>query len=251
MKGIVLAGGMGTRLRPLTLITNKHLLPVYDKPMILYPIETLKKSGITEILIVCGRDHAGDFINFLGSGKEHGVKLSYAVQDKNNGGISDALSYGEHFIEGSNFAVILGDNIFEDSFANAVKAFKGGTKIFIKEVRDPHRYGVPVFNKTGKKIIAIEEKPEQPKSNFAQTGFYLFDSKMFAYIKDIKPSKRGELEVTDAINRYVEQGKVSFSVVKGQWYDTGTIESLLESAVEIRKKRLAETTKQAKKETKK
>lgn len=239
MKGIVLAGGMGTRLRPLTLITNKHLLPVYNKPMILYPIETLKNSGITEILLVCGREHAGDFINFLGSGKEYGVKLSYAVQDKNNGGISDALSYGEDFAENKPFAVILGDNIFEKDFAKEVKAYKSGAQIFLKEVGDPHRYGVPVFDKTGKKIVLIEEKPKEPKSNYAQTGFYLLDGEMFSFIKKLEPSARGELEMTDAINYYVKSGKIGYAIVKGQWYDTGTIDSLLESSVEIMKKATA------------
>ncbi len=234
MKGIVLAGGLGTRLRPLTLVTNKHLLPVYDKPMILYPIETLRRSGIREIMVVCGREHAGDFINFLGSGKEYGVKLSYAVQDKNNGGIADALAYAEDFADKGNVAVILGDNIFENSFAMSVKKFKSGVRIFLKEVKDPQRYGVPVFE--GKKIIKIEEKPEKPKSNFALTGFYLVDNNIFSFIKKLKPSKRGELEMTDAINHYGKTGKIDFSVVKGQWYDTGTIDSLLESAIQIKKK---------------
>lgn len=236
MKGIVLAGGMGTRLRPLTLVTNKHLLPVYNKPMILYPIETLRQSGILEIMLVCGREHAGGFINFLGSGKEYGVKLSYAVQDKNNGGIADALAYAEDFADKDNVAVILGDNIFEDSFKGPVKSFKSGTKVFLKKVPDPQRYGVPIFDKSGKKILKIEEKPENPKSSYALTGFYLVDNEIFSFIKKLRPSKRGELEMTDALNHYVEMGKVSFSTVQGQWYDTGTIDSLLESALQIKKK---------------
>ncbi|MDO8579655.1 MAG: sugar phosphate nucleotidyltransferase [bacterium] len=236
MKGIILAGGMGTRLRPLTLITNKHLLPVYNKPMILYPIETLRQSGISEIMLVCGREHAGDFINFLGSGKEYGVKLAYAVQDKNNGGIADALAYAEDFSDGDSVAVILGDNIFEDSFRGSVKSFKAGARVFLKKVKDPQRYGVPVFDKKDKKIIKIEEKPENPKSHYALTGFYLVDNDIFSFIKKLKPSKRGELEMTDALNHYVEMGKTSFSIVNGQWYDTGTIDSLLESALQIKKK---------------
>jgi glucose-1-phosphate thymidylyltransferase len=236
MKGVVLAGGLGTRLRPLTLITNKHLLPVYDRPMILYPIETLRKSGITEIMLVCGREHAGDFINFLGSGKEYGVKLSYAVQDKNNGGIADALSYTEDFADNESIAVVLGDNIFEDAFAKAVKEFKNGAEVFLKKVDDPHRYGVPVFDKNKKNILSIEEKPENPKSDCALTGFYLLDKKMFTFIKKLKPSKRGELEMTDALNHYASIGELCFSMVKGQWYDTGTIDSLLESSIEISKK---------------
>jgi glucose-1-phosphate thymidylyltransferase len=234
MKGIVLAGGLGTRLRPLTLVTNKHLLPVYNKPMILYPIETLRRAGITEILLVCGREHAGDFINFLGSGKEYGVKLSYAVQDRNNAGIADALSYAEDFADAGSIAVILGDNIFEDDFKAPVRKFKKGVQTFLKEMKDPQRYGVPVFK--GKKIIKIEEKPEKPKSNYALTGFYLLDNQIFSFIKQIKPSARGELEMTDSINKYVETGEIGFSVVKGHWYDTGTIDSLLESAMEIKKK---------------
>ncbi len=236
MKGIILAGGMGTRLRPLTYITNKHLLPVYDRPMILYPMETLRASGILDVMIVCGREHAGDFINFLGSGKEYGVKLSYAVQDKNNGGIADALSYAEEFADEGSAAVILGDNIFEDNFARAVKNFKSGVQIFLKSVQDPQRYGVPVFDKSGKKIIRIEEKPKNPKSNFAQTGFYLMDNQIFSFIKKITPSQRGELEITDSINHYVRSGNINFSIVKGRWYDAGTIDSLLESSIQIRKK---------------
>lgn len=230
MKGVILAGGLGTRLRPLTLVTNKHLLPIYNKPMILYPIETLRKSGITEILLVCGREHAGHFINFLGSGKEHGVKFSYAVQDTNNGGIADALSYAEDFADEGNIAVILGDNIFEDNFAKDVKLFKSGVQIFLKKVKDPERYGVPTFDKNNKKIVEIIEKPKNPKSNFAQTGLYLMDNKIFYFIKKLSPSKRGELEMTDAINHYLKNGSISFSIVKGAWNDAGTIDSLLESS---------------------
>ena len=238
MKGVVLAGGLGTRLRPLTLITNKHLLPVYNRPMISYPIETLRRAGITEIMIVCGREHVGHFINFLGSGKESGVKLSYAVQDKNNGGIADALSYAEDFADNEGIAVILGDNIFEDSFEKSVKTFAGGAHIFIKKVKDPKRYGVPVFDATGKKIVKIEEKPKKPKSNYAQTGLYILDNKIFSFINKLEPSKRGEMEITDAINLYVRDGAINFSTVSGQWYDAGTIESLLEAGVEIRKKEI-------------
>ncbi|MCK5059906.1 MAG: NTP transferase domain-containing protein [Candidatus Pacebacteria bacterium] len=236
MKGVVLAGGTGTRLRPLTLITNKHLLPVYDKPMIMYPIETLHSAGILEIMIVCGREHAGDFINFLGSGKEIGVKISYAVQDKNNAGIADALSYAEDFADKGDIAVILGDNLFEDNFENSIKKFKNGARIFLKKVKNPQRYGVPVFDKSGKKIIKIEEKPKNPKSNYAQTGFYLMDKKIFSFIKKQKPSKRGELEMTDTINQYIREGSIDFSVIKGGWYDAGTIDSLLESSLLISKK---------------
>lgn len=230
-----MAGGLGTRLRPLTLVTNKHLLPVYDKPMVMYPLETLRRAGIWDILLVCGREHAGDFINFLGSGKESGVRLSYAVQDKNNGGIADALSYAEDFAEGGNIAIILGDNIFEDNFGSAVRKFKAGAQIFLKKVKDPQRYGVPVFDQKGKKIIRVEEKPKKPKSSYAQTGLYLMDSTVFSVIRKLRPSKRGELEMTDAINHYVRAGLVDFSVVRGGWYDAGTIDSLLSSSLLVSK----------------
>ncbi|MCK9351679.1 MAG: sugar phosphate nucleotidyltransferase [Candidatus Paceibacterota bacterium] len=239
MKGIVLAGGLGTRLRPLTLITNKHLLPVYGRPMISYPIETLRRAGITEIMIVCGREHVGHFINFLGSGKESGVKLSFAVQDKNNAGIADALSCAEDFSDNENVAVILGDNIFEDDFSRSAETFTDGARIFLKKVKDPERYGVPVFDRTGKKIVRIEEKPKKPKSDFAQTGLYFFDSRIFSFIKKLTPSKRGELEVTDAVNQYVDAGMMEFFVVKGDWYDAGTIESLLETSIKVSKKESA------------
>jgi glucose-1-phosphate thymidylyltransferase len=236
MKGVVLAGGLGTRLRPLTLITNKHLLPVYNRPMISYPIETLRRAGITEIMIVCGREHVGHFINFLGSGKEIGVKFSYAVQDTNNAGIADALAYAEDFSDNGNIAVILGDNIFEDDFSKAVETFTSGARIFIKKVKDPERYGVPVFDKTGKKIIRIEEKPKNPESNYAQTGLWFFDSQIFSFVKQIAPSVRGELEMTDAVNHYVNSETMEFFAVKGDWYDAGTIESLLETSLRVSKK---------------
>lgn len=233
MKGVILAGGLGTRLYPLTKITNKHLLPVYDKPMILYALDTLRRSGIHEIMVVCGREHAGHFMNFLGSGKECGIKLSYALQDKNNGGISDALLYAEDFSDRGNLAVILGDNIFEDTFAKEVAAFESGAMVFLKKVPDPERFGVAVFDKSGKKLVAIEEKPKKPKSEYAQTGFYLYDFNIFSYIRKLKPSARGELEITDANNAYLKRGELSFSIVNGKWYDTGTFDSLLAASVEI------------------
>jgi len=231
MKGIILAGGFGTRLAPLTKITNKHLLPVYDKPMILYPLDTLKKSGIEEILIVCGREHAGHFMQFLGSGKDYGVRLSFALQDKNNGGIADALSYGEDFADGESVAVILGDNIFEYDFAKEVKDFNDGAMAFFKKVSDPERFGVPTFSKDNKIVVGVEEKPKKPKSSYAQTGFYLFDANVFSVIKTLTPSARGELEMTDAVNRYIKEGKLSFSFVKGMWLDAGTFDSLLKASV--------------------
>ena len=234
MKGVILAGGLGTRLHPLTKITNKHLLPVYDKPMILYPLETLKRSGITDIMIVCGREHAGHFMQFLGSGKEFGVKLSYALQDINNGGIADALSYAEDFAEDGPLAVILGDNLFEHDFKKAVKAFTEGAAVFFKKVKDPRRFGVPVFSKDGKKILRVEEKPKKPKSSYAQTGFYIFDASIFSVIKTLKTSGRGELEITDAINHYINNKNVAFHIIRGAWLDAGTIESLFIASVFVR-----------------
>lgn len=230
MKGTILAGGLGTRLNPLTRITNKHLLPVYDRPMILYPLETLKKSGIDEIMIVCGREHGGDFMNFLGSGKEYGVKLSYALQDKNNAGIADALSYVEDFTDNGSVAVILGDNIFEDNFERYLKKFQKGAMIFLKQVPDPKRFGVAVFDKSGEKLVKIEEKPKKPKSNYAQSGFYIFDNSVFVKIRTLKPSGRGELELTDVINMYLKDGQLNFGLVNGFWSDAGTLESLLKSS---------------------
>lgn len=235
MKGVLLAGGLGTRLYPLTKITNKHLLPVYNKPMVVYGIETLKRSGISEIMIVCGREHAGHFMNFLGSGKEFGVKLSYALQDKNNGGISDALLYAEDFADRNSIVVILGDNIFQDEFSKSINRFDGGAMVFFKKVPDPERFGVAVFDKTGKKLVGIEEKPKVPKSEYAQTGFYLYDFNIFSYIKKLKPSARGELEITDANNMYLTRGELNFAFVSGFWFDVGTIESLLNTGVMLSK----------------
>lgn len=236
IKGVILAGGLGTRLHPLTKITNKHLLPVYNKPMILYPLETLKRSGIEEIMIVCGREHAGHFMQFLGSGREFGVKLSYALQDKNNGGIADAMSYTEDFSDGGLLAVILGDNIFGQDFKKQVSSFKGGAMVFFKEMQDPTRFGVPVFDKSKKHIVLIEEKPKEPKSNLAQTGFYLYDHEVFSIIKTLKPSARGELEITDVNNSYLKKNNLAFSVIKGLWSDAGTFESLLRVSNEIAKR---------------
>lgn len=236
MKGIILAGGMGTRLRPLTQVTNKHLLPVYNKPMIMYPLDTLKRSGITDIMVVTGREHAGDFMNFLGSGRDHGVTLSYAIQDIDNGGIADALKSAELFSCGDSVAVILGDNIFTQDFAKDVQSFSGGAKVFFKKVANPSRFGVPVFDASNKRIIRIEEKPKKPKSAFAQTGFYMYDAEIFSIIKTLKPSARGELEITDANNIYLKNRKLSHGFVQGLWSDAGTIESLHRVSAEIAKR---------------
>ena len=238
MKGVILAGGLGTRLRPLTLITNKHLLPVYNKPMILYPLETLKRAGITDIMIVTGREHAGHFMHFLGSGHEHGVKCLYAIQNTNNGGIADALRHAEDFSQGQSIAVILGDNIFEQDFSTDVASFTDGAKVFFKRMEDPTRFGVPVFDASGKKIMKIEEKPKKPKSNFAQTGFYIYDNDIFSIIKTLTPSGRGELEITDANNMYLKKKKLSHGIIKGLWSDAGTFDSLHKVSIEIAKRSL-------------
>jgi glucose-1-phosphate thymidylyltransferase len=235
MKGIILAGGNGTRLSPLTLITNKHLLPVYDKPMILYPLETLKKAGIHDMMIVCGKEHAGHFMSFLGSGKEYGVKLSYALQH-GAGGIADALGLAEDFVGDDKVAVILGDNIFEDDFSEDFKGFQNeqGSRIFVKEVSDPRRFGVVEIN--AGKIIGTEEKPEHPKSNLAITGLFLFNSDVFAKIKKLVPSARGELELNDVHNMNIAKGLLSYRIVKGFWSDAGTFDSLLRTAIWVSKR---------------
>lgn len=234
-KGIILAGGQGTRLRPLTNVTNKHLLPVYDKPMIFYPIETLKQIGITDIAIVTGKESAGDFLNLLGSGEEFGISLTYKVQDKPDG-ISGALRLCKDFANNNNnIAVILGDNIFEDNFKEDFDDFTEGAVIFVKGVKNPYRFGVVEFNKE-KKVISIEEKPKIPKSNYAQTGLYFYDSKVFDYIDTLRPSARGELEVTDLNNIYLDRGELKANKVKGNWSDAGTFESLMKASLFIYKK---------------
>lgn len=237
MKGVLLAGGLGTRLAPLTKITNKHLLPVYNKPMVLYPLDTLRYSGVTEIIIVCGRIHAGDFMNYLGSGREHGVKLSYALQDRDNGGIADAMRYAEDFADGGPIAVILGDNLFEATFRSAVHSFERGARLFLKKVSAPERYGVAVFDRGGT-LIRIEEKPKRPKSEFAQTGFYIFDANVFDVIRKLKPSARGELELTDISNTYLSRGELDYEIIRGRWFDAGTFDSLLEASRSIARRRI-------------
>ncbi len=230
MKGVILAGGFGTRLHPLTLITNKHLLPVYDKPMILYPLNTLKKSGIREIMIVCGKEHAGHFMNFLGSGKKYGVKLSYALQ-RGAGGVAEALGLAEDFAGKDKIAAILGDNIFEDDFSNDFKVFRRerGSKIFVKKVPDPERFGVAEID-VGK-IVGAKEKPKNPKSNLAIVGLYLYNPDVFAKIKTLVPSARGELEITDLHNQYIAEGSLSYGKVKGFWSDAGTFDSLVKTTI--------------------
>lgn len=223
MKGIVLAGGTGSRLFPLTKVTNKHLLPVGKKPMIYYPIEKLIEAGIDEILIVTGTDHMGAVVNLLGSGKDFGCRFTYKVQDE-AGGIAQALGLAENFVGDDTMTVILGDNIFEASLKSALANYPGsGGQILLQKVNDPERFGVAELD--GDKIIGIEEKPDQPKSEYAVTGIYMFDAAVFDLIKTLKPSGRGELEITDVNNHYISNGKMRFSVLDGWWTDAGTPES--------------------------
>lgn len=235
MKGVILAGGTGSRLYPCTKVTNKHLLPVYNKPMIYYPLKTLIDAGIKDILIVSGTGHAGDFVNLLGSGKEFGIKISYEIQDE-AGGIAQALSLAESFSDNDSIAVILGDNIFEDNIKNYVQDFKEGCKIFLKEVglKAAKRFGIAIVENN--KVVYVEEKPANPKSNLAMTGLYLFDSNIFNVIKKLKPSARGELEVTDAIDFYVRNDMCDYSIIKGYWSDAGTFDSLNRASNLIKEK---------------
>lgn len=231
MKGIVLAGGTGSRLLPLTKVTNKHLLPIYNKPMIYYPIETLTSMGIKEILIVSGPGHAGHFLNLLGSGKEFNAKFSYAIQEE-AGGIAQALGLAEDFADEEPITVILGDNIFEEKFD--LKEYSSGAMLFLKKVPDPQRFGVAEVKDD--KIISIEEKPKEPKSDYAVTGLYVYDSEVFDIIKTLKPSNRGELEITDVNNAYLKKNKLNANFIKGYWTDAGTFESLIRANNLVRNK---------------
>lgn len=226
MKGIILAGGTGSRLFPLTKVTNKHLLPVGNKPMIYYPIDRLVGAGIREILIVTGVEHMGDVVGLLGSGKDFGCQFTYRVQDE-AGGIAQALGLAKHFVGGDQCVVILGDNIFEDSIAADVEKFKQqkqGARILLKQVEDPHRFGVAELR--GDHVVSIEEKPKNPKSDWAVTGIYFYDAKVFEYIQTLKPSQRGELEITDVNNHYIGSGTMTFGKFSGWWSDAGTFDSL-------------------------
>jgi len=231
MKGVILAGGLGTRLLPLTKITNKHLLPVHDKPMIYYPIRTLLNAGIEDILIVTGGNNAGDFLRLLGNGKEFGLKhINYTYQE-GEGGIAEALGLAEYFAAGERICVVLGDNIIEKNINHAVESYRkqaSGAKILLKEVPDPQRFGVPVID--GDKVVKIEEKPKAPRSLYAVVGMYMYDQYVFEIIKKLKPSERGELEITDVNNAYIERGELTWDVLKGWWTDAGTFESLLRAS---------------------
>lgn len=228
MKGVVLAGGLGTRLYPLTYATNKHLLPVYDKPMIYYPVQTLVKAGIKDILVIVSGPHSGHFIPVLRNGDEFGIhNLEFAYQEKPDGGIADALLLAEDFADNGPITVILGDNTTDADISKGVNSFKSGATVYIKKVPDPKRFGVPRFDPENKnKIIEIIEKPENPPSDFAVTGVYIYDNKVFEYIRQCQPSPRGQLEITDVNNIYIKQGSLGWSDLDGYWLDCGTFDTL-------------------------
>jgi glucose-1-phosphate thymidylyltransferase len=234
MKGIILAGGSATRLRPCTKITSKQLLPVYNKPMIYYPLNTLIRAGIKDILIIVAPGFAGNFLNLLGSGSEFGVRFTYEVQE-NPRGLADAFIIGENFIGEDSVTMILGDNIFEDDFSEDIKSFKSGAKVFAKEVSDPERFGVVEFSNNNK-AISIEEKPKKPKSSFAVTGLYVYDNRVVKVAKKVKPSERGEIEITDLQNYYLNLGELEVAMVKNAWLDAGTFDSLLEAQILAKEK---------------
>ncbi len=244
LKGVILAGGLGKRLFPLTKVTNKHLLPIYCKPMIYYPIQTLVDAGIKDILIVTGGRHAGEFLRLLGNGAEFGLKhINYTYQE-GEGGIAEGLSLAEHFADNNRIAVILGDNIIEKGIKKYVDEFmaqSGGARILIKKVKDPQRFGVVEFK--GRKIVSIDEKPKRPKSDYAVTGIYMYDAAAFNIIKTLKPSRRGELEITDVNNAYLKRGELEYSVLDGWWTDSGTFDSLLRANNLVAKKQKTENRK--------
>lgn len=227
MKGVILAGGLGKRLEPLTRITNKHLLPVYSQPMIYYPLKTLVEADIRDILLVTGGNNAGDFLRLLGNGREFGLKhINYTYQ-KGEGGIAEALNLAEHFAEGGKIAVILGDNIIEKGIKEYVKKFEAqpeGAKVLLKEVKDPERFGVAEI--AGERLISVEEKPRKPKSDYIVTGIYMYDNQVFDIIRTLGPSSRGELEITDVNNAYIDKGQMTYDVLEGWWTDAGTFDSL-------------------------
>lgn len=233
MKGVILAGGLGTRLYPLTHATNKHLLPIFDKPMVHYPIQTLVDAGIKEILVVIGGPHAGDFVRVLKNGEEFGIKhLEYAYQDSGDGGIADALKLAEDFADNEPITVILGDNCTDADISKEVAGFKEGATIFLKEVPDPERFGIAELDPKDKsKVVSIVEKPKKPKSNLAVTGLYIFDENVFHHIENIKPSQRGQLEITDVNNIYIEEGNLNWAPLDGFWSDAGTFDSLYRTGV--------------------
>ncbi|HEY3773240.1 MAG TPA: sugar phosphate nucleotidyltransferase [Solirubrobacteraceae bacterium] len=240
MKGVILAGGKATRLRPLTQVTNKHLLPIYDKPLIYYPLEAMARAGVEEVLLTTNPEHAGHFLQLLGSGREFGLRLTIELQESANG-LADAVGLAEHFARGSKVLVLLGDNIFTHDLAPRVQAFEQqerGAVIFATEVDEPQHYGV--IEVDGDRVVGIEEKPEHPRSNLAQTGIYLYDERVFSFISELEPSSRGELEITDLNNRYVDEGTLACDVLNGYWIDAGTShDELLAANNEVARLRLA------------
>jgi glucose-1-phosphate thymidylyltransferase len=236
MKGIILAGGSGTRLRPLTKVTSKQLLPIYNKPMIFYPLETLLTAGIKDILVIVAPDHAGDFLKLLGSGNEFGCKFTYEIQDKPEG-LAQAFIIGKNFIGKDQVTLILGDNLFEDDFSQAISTFQSGARVFAKQVADPERFGVVEFDGQ-MKAISIEEKPTQPKSNYAVTGLYIYDNTVVQKAQSLQPSARGEIEITDLNNVYLNEGTLDVAPVTGRWLDTGTFESLHEAILFAREREM-------------
>ncbi len=232
MKGIILAGGTGSRLAPMTNVTNKHLLPVYDRPMVMHPLGMLVDVGIKEIMIVAGKGHAGHFLELLGSGADLGIRLSYAVQEK-PGGIAQALAHTEDFADGGSVAVVLGDNIFGDRLD--LSGFSKGARIHLKEVDDAQRFGVATLE--GSKVTRIVEKPERPETRYAVTGLYLYDAQVYGFIRALRPSPRGELEITDVNNKYIEKGQMEARVISGFWTDAGTVESLYRASTLVRELR--------------
>ena len=234
MKGIILAGGSGTRLQPLTRVTSKQLLPIYDQPMIYYPLQTLLQAGIKDILIIVAPDHAGDFLKLLGSGTKFNCDFTYEIQDKPEG-LAQAFLIGENFIGEDSTTLILGDNLFEDDFTQAIQSFTTGGRVFAKQVPDPQRFGVVAFDQD-QKVTSIEEKPAQPKSNYAVTGLYIYDHSVIEKVKSLQPSPRGELEITDLNNLYLQENSLDVAFVKGEWFDTGTFESM-HQAIEFARNR--------------
>ncbi len=235
MKGIILAGGSGSRLSPLTKVTSKQLLPVYDKPMIYYPLETLLNAGIKEILIIVAPDHAGDFLKLLGSGSSFGAKFTYEIQDKPLG-LAQAFTIGESFIGKDSVALILGDNLFDYNFTEAVKNFGGGAHVFAKEVSDPERFGVVKLSESGQPL-EIVEKPKTYVSNYAVTGFYIYDNRVVDIAKSLKPSARGELEIVDVTNWYLAKKELNVDIISGEWLDAGTFESLHKASIWAKNKK--------------
>lgn len=234
MKGIILSGGAGTRLNPLTKVTSKQLLPIYNRPMIFYPLNTLIKAGIKEILIIVAPEKAGDYLNLLGSGKEFGVKFTFEIQDKPRG-LPEAFIIAETFLNGDGCVMILGDNIFEDDMSKHVASFTGGARVVAKKVTDPERFGIVEFDKN-MRVVSVEEKPKKPKSNFAIPGFYIFDSEIVKIAKSLKPSKRNELEIIDILSHYLKKGELDVRTITKDWIDAGTFDSLVKANLLAQKK---------------